>query len=111
MNLELDLFQPGRDALRAAADTAYESMNPDQGRTFDTMKTQLAVSSSSTGRGKTFLMVAICDWIRGDGVIVCVVGTTAPSVIHYERGRTSHSAFGIPVQRSDEGLKSWERPC
>jgi hypothetical protein len=51
-------------------------------------------------------MAAICDWIRGDGVIVCVVGTTVLSVIHYERGRTSHSAFGIPVQRSDEGLES-----
>jgi hypothetical protein len=31
----------------------------------------------------------------------------ALSVIHYKRGRTSHSVeFGIPVQRSDEGLES-----
>ncbi|KAN0066774.1 PIF1-like helicase domain containing protein [Elaphomyces granulatus] len=55
-------------------------------------------------------MAAICDRIRGDGGIVCVVGTTALSVIHYERGRTAHSTFGIPVQQSDEGLQSRIKP-
>jgi hypothetical protein len=90
-------------------ETAYESMNPDQGG-FDTMKTQLAVSSSTAVRDEERLF----SWppsVIGSEAIVCVVGTTALSVIHYERGRTSHSAFGIPVQQSDEGLESWERPC
>ncbi|OOQ86332.1 hypothetical protein PEBR_21927 [Penicillium brasilianum] len=27
-------------------------------------------------------------------------------VIHYERGRTAHSAFGIPIQETDVGLQS-----
>ncbi|KAJ6041223.1 uncharacterized protein N7446_010881 [Penicillium canescens] len=34
----------------------------------------------------------------------------ALSVIHYERGRTAHSAFGIPVQESDMGLVSKVSP-
>jgi len=52
------------------------------------------------------LVAALCDRIRADGGIACVTGTTALSVIHYERGRTAHSAFGIPVQESDMGLES-----
>jgi len=117
VNQELDFFHPHRDALRAAADTAYGSMNPDQGMAFDTILERLEDPNGGlffvdgrAGRGKTFLMAAICDRIRGDGGIVCVVGTTALSVIHYERGRTAHSAFGIPVQQSDEGLQSRIKP-
>jgi len=29
--------------------------------------------------------------------IVLIVGSTALSIVQYERGRTAHSAFGIPV--------------
>jgi predicted ATPase len=88
-------------------------MNPDQTRIFDSILERVEDPNGAlffvdgrAGRGKTFLMSAICDRIRGDGGIVCVVGTTALSVIHYERGRTAHSAFGIPVQQNDEGLES-----
>ena len=61
-----------RDALRAAADTAYESMNPDQGRIFDTILERLEDPNGGlffvdgrAERGKAFLMAAICDRIRG----------------------------------------------
>jgi len=102
VNRELDFFHQRRNTLRTAADTAYGTMNPDQSRIFDTILQRLEEPNAlffvdgRAGRGKTFLMAAICDRIRGDGGIVCVVGTTALSVIHYERGRTAHSAFGIP---------------
>jgi predicted ATPase len=75
-------------------------MNLDQGRIFDTILERLEDLNGGlfvdgrAGRGKTFLMAAICDRIRGDGGIVCVIDTTALSVIHYERGRAAHSAFG-----------------
>ena len=49
------------------------------------------------GRGKTFLMNCLTMSMRAKGMIVLVAGSTALSVIHYERGRTAHSTFGIPV--------------
>jgi predicted ATPase len=86
-------------------------MNSDQKGIFDHLLGQLDTGGcyfidGRAGRGKTFLMGAMCDRIRADERIVCVTGTTALSVIHYERGRTAHSAFGIPVQESNVGLVS-----
>jgi len=61
-----------RDALRAGRH--HESMNPDQGRIFDTILEWLEdpngglfFNDGRAGRGKTFLTAAICDRIRGDG--------------------------------------------
>jgi hypothetical protein len=50
------------------------------------------------GRGKTFLMNCLVTQFRAEGDLVLVVGTTGLSIVHYERGRTAHSAFGIPVK-------------
>lgn len=50
------------------------------------------------GRGKSFLDHALCSHFRGIGQIVVIAGTTALSAsILYERGRTAHSVFGIPI--------------
>ena len=49
------------------------------------------------GRGKTFLMNTIIQHLRGNKHVVVIVGTTALSVTLYERGRTAHSMFGIPI--------------
>jgi hypothetical protein len=110
----------GWESLRDAADTAYGTMNPDQARIFDTILERVEDPNGAlffvdgrAGREKTFLMSAICDRIRGDGGIVCVVGTTALSVIHYERGRTAHSAFVRTPMGSPRipGLKRWTVPA
>lgn len=58
------------------------------------------------GRGKTFLVNAICNRLRGQGQIACITGSTALSVTLYERGRTAHSMFGIPVQEGSSELVS-----
>jgi hypothetical protein len=59
--MELDFFHPRRDELRAAADAAYDTMNPDQGRIFDTILQRLADLDGTlffvdgrAGRGKTW---------------------------------------------------------
>lgn len=49
------------------------------------------------GRGKTFTVNVLVNKLRGMGDIVMICGTTALSVTLYERGRTAHSTFGIPV--------------
>ena len=49
------------------------------------------------GRGKTFVVNAIVNNIRGEGKIVLIVGTSALAASLYERGRTAHNLFDIPV--------------
>ncbi|KAJ6019739.1 hypothetical protein N7499_003178 [Penicillium canescens] len=115
VDLELAFFQTQLLSIRGRHKEAYGRMNPDQKGIFDHLLDQSDIGGcyfidGRAGRGKTFLMSAMCDRIRADERIVCVTGTTALSVIHYERGRTAHSAFGIPVQESDMGLVSKVSP-
>lgn len=49
------------------------------------------------GRKKSFTASVIVDRMRSEGRTVVVVGSTALSVILYERGRTAHATFGILV--------------
>ena len=111
VDLELDFFYNQRSALLRRSEDAYARMNTDQQGIFDSIIGHCDTGGcffidGRAGRGKTFLVSSICDRVRGEGEIVCVTGTTALSVIHYERGRTAHSAFGIPVQETDVGLES-----
>jgi hypothetical protein len=59
---------------------------------------QLHFLDGKAGRGKTFLMHCLVTQFRAEGDAVLVVGTTGLSIVHYDRGRTAHSAFGIPVK-------------
>lgn len=49
------------------------------------------------GREKTFTVNVLVNRLRGRGDVVVISGSTALSVTLYERGRTAHSTFGIPV--------------
>ena len=42
-------------------------------------------------------MNTIVNKLRGEGKIVLIVGTSALAASLYERGRTAHSLFKIPV--------------
>ncbi|KAJ6038801.1 hypothetical protein N7460_007518 [Penicillium canescens] len=115
VDLELAFFQTQLVSIRGRHKEAYGRMNSDQKGIFDHLLDQSDIGGcyfidGRAGRGKTFLMSAMCDRVRADERIVCVTGTTALSVIHYERGRPAHSAFGIPVQESDMGLVSKVSP-
>ena len=48
-------------------------------------------------RGKSFTANVLVNRLWSEGHVVLVVGSTALSITQYERGRTAHSAFGIPV--------------
>jgi len=62
----------------------------------DRIKTCFFIEGKA-GRGKSYTANVIVNRLRCEGHIVLVVGSTALSVTQYERGRTAHSAFGIPV--------------
>lgn len=49
-------------------------------------------------QGKTFLVDAICSRLQSEGLIILIVGSSALAATLYERGRTAHSMFGIPVK-------------
>ena len=47
------------------------------------------------GRGKTFLVNALCDWVRANGKIVLATATSAFAAQLYPGGRTTHSTFKV----------------
>lgn len=86
-------------------------MNTEQRHIFDQIDNAIGSGGyffldGKAGRGKTFSVNAIYNRIRGQGRISCITGTTALSVTLYERGRTAHSMFGIPVNKSASNLVS-----
>ncbi|CAG8496235.1 7053_t:CDS:2 [Cetraspora pellucida] len=58
------------------------------------------------GRGKTFLINAICSAIRSAMKIVLPCGTTALAALLYEGGRTAHSLFRVPVEENNINIQS-----
>ena len=111
VNMELDAFLHQQDLLLQRSKQSYETMNIEQRSIFDLIFNSIGTGScyfldGKAGQGKTFLVNAICNRIRGEGCIACITGTTALSVTLYERGRTAHSMFGISVQENSSDLVS-----
>jgi hypothetical protein len=76
-------------------------------RVLDSIRTGGCFSlDGKAGRGKTYLVNAIYTRIRGQGRIACITGSMALSTTLYERGRTAHSMFGIPVNKDASNLVS-----
>jgi hypothetical protein len=109
---EHDAFVGRYEALAEEALRAKTSFSNDQASVFDAIHNcvelyrqyghrhgiqHLFFIEGRPGRGKTFLVDAICSSLRSDGLIILIVGTTALAATLYERGRTAHSLFGIPV--------------
>lgn len=106
---ELDAFEGRHDSLLLQAENMVRNMNEEQQAIYheitQTIEHPLANEDGNLffvegkpGRGKTFLVDAICSRLRGGGQIVLIVGTSALSASLYERGRTAHSLFRIPVK-------------
>ena len=111
INMELDAFLGRHQTLLQQSQESYEMMNPEQRSVFDRVLNSIGIGGcyfldGKAGRGKTFLVNAICNRIRGEGRIACITGSTALSVTLYERGRTAHSMFGIPVKENSSELVS-----
>ena len=105
VNMELDAFLDRHETLLQQSQESYDMMNVEQRSTYDCIFNSIGMGGcyfldSKAGREKTFLVNAICNRIRGEGHIACITGSTALSVTLYERGRTAHSMFGIPVQEN-----------
>jgi hypothetical protein len=107
---ELDAFTNCLPTLRANTLPALASMNLEQRTLFFTIYNKVTNTTPSSqsnhpptfiegrpGRRKTFLINAIVNILRIEGKIVLVVGTSALAASLYERGRTAHSLFEIPV--------------
>ena len=109
--IERDIFAGREDELQESSNQAFNSMTPEQKLFFHEIRDYLHSTAENPldpfnrpifiegkpGRGKSFLLRATLDSLRADGLIVLIVGTTALAVQQYERGRTAHHTFRIPV--------------
>jgi predicted ATPase len=111
LNLELDAFLGRHKTLLRQSQEAQGMMNAEQQSVYNRVLQSIGNGAcffldGKAGRGKTFLVNAICNRLRGQGQIACITGSTALSVTLYERERTSHSMFGISVQEGSSELVS-----
>jgi PIF1-like helicase len=49
------------------------------------------------GRGKTFLVNVLCNWVQGHGLIVLPTATSAFAAQMYPGGQTTHSTFKVCI--------------
>jgi hypothetical protein len=107
---ELERYAGEQDSFRHLSNSMLEMMNGEQRTAYDTIiniinnhqKNPLQTITpifieGKPGRGKTFLLDAVCCSVRSNGLIVTVVGTSALAATLYEGGRTAHNFFQIPV--------------
>ena len=105
---ELEAFEGRHEQLRAESNDMLSAMNAEQADIFHcVMEAIMDAQDGETpspffiegkpGRGKTFLVDALCSHLRSEGLIILIVGTSALAAALYERGRTAHSLFRIPV--------------
>ena len=51
------------------------------------------------GHGKTYTVNTIVNYLQGQYYIVLICGSTALSVILYDKGYTAHNLFKIPINQ------------
>jgi hypothetical protein len=101
---EVLFLRCNRDTHRADSERMYDMLNEEQQNVFTLLwdsiqqcRPMTAFVEGRPGRGKTFLLNALCTALRAHQHIVLIIGTSALSAISFERGRTAHYMFGIPV--------------
>lgn len=103
---ELNVFAPRRRLLTDRGQQMKATMSLDQRSVYDRVSAYIngepqqagpLFVEGKPGRGKMFLIDALCAQLRGDARLVMVVATSALAAAIYERGRTAHSLFKIPV--------------
>ncbi|KAG9036935.1 hypothetical protein FRB95_007498 [Tulasnella sp. JGI-2019a] len=101
------------DLLAERASAAVHRFNHEQRAIFDRImeaannnQPLCLFIDGKAGRGKTFLLNAICDALRSINQIVIPTATSAFAAQLYPDGRTAHSAFKIPVNEFSEMLLS-----
>ena len=107
---EQETYAPRSNQLIHLAQAQFRTMNSEQKNAFTSIvlrATQYSIQGVGSnqpfflegkpGRGKTFVVDAICSQLRGQKFIVLVVGSSALAATLYEGGRTAHNLFQIPV--------------
>jgi hypothetical protein len=103
---ELERWCHDKESLADLANESYDKMNMGQRSIFDAIKKALDLDrpmavfvSGSAGRGKTFLVNALCSLVRSRGHIALPTATAACAATLYPGGRTTHSAFKVCIFR------------
>ena len=124
INHELERW--GRDpvGLSNRAHTAVDRMTHEQRFIYEQIMTSVMTEQShiafvdgKAGRGKTFLVNAICDKIRSLGRIVIPTATAAFAAQLYPGGRTTHSVFKVShgflyiIRYNNQLLRTLLGPC
>ena len=110
MSAEIDVFDGREHELDQEAKNMTNTMDADQLEIYSTLYACITEDEEihkhrmstffiegKPGRGKTFVANALATKLRSEGYIVLIVATTALAATLYERGRTAHSLFRIPV--------------
>lgn len=99
---ELARWAPQSAHLMTRAIDACILFNTEQKQIYDTIMTAVEnlyplclFIDGKAGRGKTFLVNALCDWWRGTGHVVLATATSAFAAQLYPGGRTTHSTFKV----------------
>jgi hypothetical protein len=104
---EIMAFAPFRAELNRAADLMVNSMNEEQSTLFlkllhavtnpEDFHSHLFFVEGKAGRGKSWVVEALCMKLRALNKVVLIAGSTALSVCSYPHGRTIHNLFKITV--------------
>lgn len=102
---EQAIFEGRRGELQLDAERKAGMMNAGQAYACDAILDHILPGfarqpiflDGKPGRGKTFVVDAISDLLRSQSKIVLTCASSALAASNYERGRTAHSLFGIPV--------------
>lgn len=97
---ELERWAPASATMIQSVTDAYRRFNQEQRTIFNTILTAVNEQTplrlfidGKAGRGKTYLLNAVCDRVRSMGKIVIPTATSAFAAQLYAGGRTAHSAF------------------
>ena len=90
------------DHLSKSADHDYKCLFDEQREIYDRIMHAIVMNSGlcqfidgRAGRGKTFLVNALCDRLRSRRHIVLATATSAFAAQQYRGGRTTHSTFKV----------------
>nr|VWP00470.1 Ubiquitin carboxyl-terminal hydrolase 7 [Ganoderma boninense] len=110
---ELARWNPIAHELGTRAQNALSQMNSDQ---LSALQPILSAAHNNTpllvfidgpsGTGKTFVVNALCDFVRSLGLIVLATATSAYAAQLLPGGRTTHSTFKIPVSDNNQFVDS-----
>jgi hypothetical protein len=99
---ELQRWNSNRTELHIRATNTVAQLNLEQRHIYDNVMSAVSDNRSllrfidgRAGRGKTFLVNAICDAVRALGEIVLPTASSAFAAQQYPGGRTTHSALKV----------------